>query len=99
MLSKSYFRLSLWAAIAALAITLAPPAARAGLTTPATFTIGVLDLPKTLNPLLDPLPASADVTDGIFDSLLNADTHNVLQPDLATRYTVDAKGLRYQFTL
>jgi peptide/nickel transport system substrate-binding protein len=87
------------------AIVLAPaaspalPGARAATLAPATISIGVLDLPRALNPLLDPLVPTADVTDGIFDSLLSVDTHDVLQPDLATRYTVGQQGIRYQFSL
>src|SRR5579871_5157346 len=84
----------------ALLLALLPAVADAGSATPPSrITIGVLALPTTLDPLLDPLGPTADVAAGIFDSLLSADTHNALQPDLATGYSTDARGLRYEFTL
>lgn len=87
--------LSMALLLATLAATLPGAQADARIT----LTIGVLDLPRTLDPLIEPLVPTADVTGGIFDSLLTADTHNVLQPDLARGYSVEARGLRYRFSL
>jgi peptide/nickel transport system substrate-binding protein len=63
------------------------------------LTIGVLRLPTSLNPLIDAQQSTRDVTDAIFESLLSADTHNVLQPALATGYNVSPNGRIYQFSL
>ena len=85
-----------------LFLTLLPSAGvRAG--SPArALVIGVLHLPQTLDPLLaNPLldPTAFDVTTALFDSLLTTDSHDMLQPDLATGYTVSATGMRYVFHL
>ena len=40
---------------------------------PNSLTIGVLSLPASLNPLIDARPATADITDALFDSMLSAD--------------------------
>jgi peptide/nickel transport system substrate-binding protein len=74
-------------------------ASRAGQAAPTTLTIGVPSLPASLNPLIDAQPATADITDALFDSLLATDPHDVLQPDLALRYSVDGSGLHYRFEL
>lgn len=66
---------------------------------PGALTIGVLHLPGSLNPLIDASIATADITDAIFDPLLGADTHDALQPDLATGYTIEDRGRRYVFHL
>ncbi len=62
-------------------------------------TIGELALPAVLNPLLDSSLATRDVTDAVFDSLLSADTHDALVPDLATGYSLAADGRTYTFAL
>ena len=97
--------ISVLLAITLLAALLPLPARaeRREAATPGAFTIGVLSLPASLNPLIDlqpqadpQLPAT-DITDALFESLLAADTHNALIPSLATGYTVSADGTRYQF--
>ncbi|HVA89173.1 MAG TPA: peptide ABC transporter substrate-binding protein [Chloroflexota bacterium] len=92
-----------WRAVAALLAVLlggAPMDARAvGWRAAQTFTIAETSLPSGLNPLLDPRAATADLTRALFDSLLSADPHDVLVPELATSYSVSNHGLRYQFSL
>lgn len=68
-------------------------------TAPQSLTIGETSLPSALDPLIDGRESTADVTAALFGSLLSADPHNILVPDLATGYTVSDHGLRYQFTL
>lgn len=76
------------------------PPPRAGAAAIRTITVGVLGLPTTLNPLLNPAQGSTvDITDAIFDSLLSTNVHDGLQPDLAASYTINPAGTRYQFTL
>ena len=97
--------LSVLLAIALLAALLPLPARaeRRASAAQGAFTIGVLSLPASLNPLidlqpqLDPQLPATDITDAIFESLLAADTHNALTPSLATGYAVSADGTRYQF--
>ncbi|HVC83527.1 MAG TPA: peptide ABC transporter substrate-binding protein [Chloroflexota bacterium] len=64
-----------------------------------TLTIGETSLPGGLNPLIDPRDSTADITHALFDSLLAADPHDRLVPDLAAGYTISDHGLSYQFTL
>ncbi|MDB5076766.1 MAG: extracellular solute-binding protein family 5 [Chloroflexi bacterium] len=64
-----------------------------------TLTIGVLQLPTSLDPLINTQQTTRDITDAVFESLLSPDTHDALQPQLATRYTVSPNGLTYQFSL
>jgi peptide/nickel transport system substrate-binding protein len=68
-------------------------------TLPGPFTIGLLGLPASLDPLISASLPAPDITDAVFDSLLRADTHDALQPDLARRYTISPDGLRYTFYL
>lgn len=85
-----------------LCLTLLPSLNARANTPASTLVIGVLHLPDTLDPLLaDPLldPATLDATTALFDSLLTADSHDMLQPDLATGYTISAAGTRYVFHL
>ena len=73
-------------------------AANAG-TSSTPFIIGLPGLPVSLNPLTSGNLATADVTDSVFDSLLSADVHDALQPDLAARYSISPDGLQYRFQL
>ncbi|HXT37270.1 MAG TPA: peptide ABC transporter substrate-binding protein [Chloroflexota bacterium] len=92
-----------WGAAAMLLLALSAPwpaqATATGAPSSQTLTIAETSLPSGLNPLIDPRDSTADITHALFDSLLSADPHDVLVPDLATGYTVSDHGLRYQFTL
>lgn len=92
-----------WGAAAVLLATLAGPwpakARSTGAPVGQTLTIAETSLPSGLNPLIDPRASTADLTRALFLSLLSADPHDVLVPELATGYTVSDHGLRYQFTL
>jgi peptide/nickel transport system substrate-binding protein len=53
----------------------------------------------TLNPFLNQALATADVDSAVFDGLGYYDDKGVWRPDIATRYTHDAKGLHWTFFL
>jgi peptide/nickel transport system substrate-binding protein len=59
----------------------------------------VLDAPKTINPILPDNAASADAVRLIFNGLTRFDTNGVLQPDLATAWTISPDGKTYSFKL
>ena len=64
-----------------------------------TLTIGVIEEPETLNPLITQLVTSFNILAGVVDSMLTFDTAQVLQPALAESYEVSADGLTYTFKL
>ena len=64
-----------------------------------TLTIGVVEEPETLNPLITQLVTSFNILAGVIDGLLTFDTAQTLQPALAESYEVAADGLTYTFKL
>ncbi len=60
---------------------------------------GSTEEPDTLNPLISGLQVTGDVASGIFDTLINYDTHNNVYPVLATSYTTSADGRTWTFHL
>src|ERR1035437_2219620 len=73
--------------------------ARAAQIRVSSLAIAELQLPSTLNPLLDVSAPAQDIASGVFESLLMPDTHNVLQPSLATSWSVSGDGRTYTFAL
>ena len=76
----------------------AAPAA-AQVQTGGTLTIGMIEEPETLNPLITQLSTSFGILAGVVDSMLTYDTTQTLQPSLAESYAVAADGLTYTFKL
>jgi len=64
-----------------------------------TVIIAEAEVQGTLNPLQNQALATADVDSAVFDSLVYQDDKGNFQPDLATRYTHDAKGINWKFYL
>jgi peptide/nickel transport system substrate-binding protein len=73
--------------------------ARAAQIRVSSLAIAELQLPSTLNPLLDVSAPAQDIASGVFESLLMPDTHNVLQPSLAASWSVSGDGRTYTFAL
>ena len=87
------------AAPAAPVATAPAAASEPQLQTGGTLTIGVIEEPETLNPLITQLVTSFNILAGVVDSMLTFDTAQILQPALAESYTVAADGLTYTFKL
>jgi peptide/nickel transport system substrate-binding protein len=79
--------------------TPAPTAAPEAQTTGGAIVIGKVEEPETLNPYITQLVTSVDVLSGIMEGLMDFDTNQVLQPQLAESYSVSDDGLTYTFKL
>ena len=64
-----------------------------------TYREALVGSPTNLNPLYATTQTDRDVTALIFNGLLRADARGLLNPDLATDWSVSPDGQRYTFTL
>lgn len=64
-----------------------------------TVIIAEAEVQGTLNPLQNQALATFDIDSAVFDSLVYQDAKGTFQPDLATSYTHDAKGINWKFHL
>lgn len=91
--------------LAACAVPTPPPSATSTSVAPAApkaggaIIIGKVEEPETLNPYITQLVTSIDVLSGIMEGLMDFDTNQILQPQLAESYTVSDDGLTYTFNL
>lgn len=65
-----------------------------------TYIEGVAGRPSAINPIFSPYnDVDRDLVALVFNGLTRADESGVLQPDLATQWTISPDGLVYTFTL
>lgn len=76
-----------------------PPATRPSETSKNSIIIAKVEEPETLNPYITQLVTSIDVLSGVMEGLMDFDTNQVLQPQLAESYQISDDGLTYTFKL
>jgi peptide/nickel transport system substrate-binding protein len=65
-----------------------------------TYTEGIAGRPNAINPIYSQYnDVDRDIASLVFNGLTRADENGVIQPDLATRWTISPDGLVYTFTL
>ncbi|MCX7839475.1 MAG: ABC transporter substrate-binding protein [Anaerolineae bacterium] len=65
-----------------------------------TYIEGIAGRPSAINPIFSPYnDVDRDLVALVFNGLTRADENGVLQPDLATQWTISPDGLVYTFTL